>query len=133
MSILKSIFITSVMSLLFAFGLRNIIGFWETFALAFAIQVVISFVYSSWKISNEDQLNEAFQIEIEELLDMSMVDVECPCGNNKFETAVFPAIENIFDCEVCGSKFKSDISITPTLITEPINSIVGSFKEKKEL
>ena len=133
MIILKSLVITTLISALIAVGLRNLTGFWEAFCLAWATQAVAYFIYSSWKISREEQLSDAFQSEIEELLDMSMVDVECPCGKNKFETAIFPTIDNIFDCEVCGSKFKSDISITPTLLTEPVNSAVGSMLEKKEL
>ena len=28
----------------------------------------------------------------------------------------------MFNCDECGSKFKIDVSITPTLITEPINT-----------
>lgn len=133
MIILKSLFITTLISALIAVSLRRITGFWEAFCLAWAFQTVASFIYSSWKISREQQLSDSFQEDIDELLDMSIIEVECPCGKNKFETAVFAAVENIFDCEVCGSKFKSDINVTPTLLTEPVNSAVGSILEKKEL
>ena len=44
MIILKSLLITAVISSLFAFSLRNIIGFWEMFSLSYAIQIVIAFV-----------------------------------------------------------------------------------------
>ena len=57
-----------------------------------------------------------------EVIDMSTVTIECPCGKNKFEDVVFTGIENMFNCDECGSKFKIAVSITPTLITEPINT-----------
>ena len=121
MSILKSLFITSIISLLFGFGLHKIVGFWEGFALSFALQLVVSFVYSSWKITQEQDLLDKVQQDIDNLLDMSMVTIECPCGKNKFEDTVFVGIENIYTCDSCGNKFKTDITITPTLLTEPVD------------
>jgi hypothetical protein len=135
MIILKSLFITTVISTLFAYGLRNIIGFWEAFCLLYAIQIIVAFVFSSKKISREQQIATSHVEEIEELLDMSMINIECPCGKNKFDTAVFASIDNIYECEVCGNKFKADITITPTLLTEPV-SISKTFDnliDKKEL
>jgi len=38
MTFLRSIIITVLVALGFAFGLRNILGFWETFALAVVFQ-----------------------------------------------------------------------------------------------
>ena len=128
MSILKSVFITTIVSLLLAFGLRNILGFWEAFALSFAIQFVVSFIYSSFKISNEEAIVNTYQAELDELIEMSKATIECPCGKNKFVDVVFVGVENLFDCNVCGSKFKADINITPTLTTEPVN-IIKTFDE----
>jgi hypothetical protein len=121
---------------MFAFGLRGLLGFWEVFVLAAAIQVIASFVYSSIKISKEQAIIDVYQEEMDTLLDMSTVTVECPCGKNKFDANVFTAIENIFECDVCGSKFKSDITITPTLLTEPIStntSFDDLIQNQKEL
>ena len=122
MIILKSLFITTVISALIAFSLKNIFGFWEAFCLSYAIQIILSFILTSKRISDNQKATDAHIEEIEELLDMSVVNIECPCGKNRFETAVFASIENIYDCEVCGSKFKADIDITPTLITEPLDT-----------
>tara|TARA_R110000796_G_scaffold61133_1_gene141548 strand:+ start:42 stop:464 length:423 start_codon:yes stop_codon:yes gene_type:complete len=123
MIILKSFFITAVISLLIAFGLKNIVGFWEAFSIAIAIQVVISFAYSSLKLTREQALIDQFEADMSEVLSMSTVTVECPCGKNTFEDVIFTGIENTFECDECGSKFRSDISITPTLITEPVNAV----------
>ena len=135
MIILKSLFITTVISTLFAYGLKNIIGFWEAFCLFYAIQIIVAFLFSSNKISREQQIVDSHTAEIEDLLDMSMVNIECPCGKNKFDTAVFTSIDNIYECEVCGNKFKADITITPTLLTEPvsINNTFDNLLDKKEL
>ena len=135
MSILKSILLTTIVSLLFAFGLRNVIGFWETFTLAFAIQFVAAFIYSSFKISNEDTIVNTFQAELDELIDMSKVTIDCPCGKNRFVDVVFVGVDNVFDCDKCGSNFKVIVDITPTLTTEPVDNITKTFdtlvKEKE--
>ena len=121
MSILKSLFITSAISALIGFGLSNLIGFWQAFCLAFGMQVVFAFMYSSWKIQREQAIADTYQEEINELIDMCMAVVECPCGKSSFEEALFIGSDNIFECEKCGNKIKADISITPTLLTEPVD------------
>lgn len=121
MNIIKSLFITSAISALFGFGLSGLLGFWQSFCIAFATQLVLSFMYSSWKISREQLIIDNFQEEIDGLLDMSSVVVECPCGKNKFESPVFVGTENVFECEQCGNKFKAEVNITPTLLTEPVD------------
>lgn len=136
MTILKSLTITIIISLLIAYGLRNILGFWESFSLTFAIQIIASFVYSSFKITREQDIINLYQEEMDTLLDLSKAMVECPCGKNRFEDLVFINQENIFDCDVCNSKFKTSISITPTLLTEPV-SVETTFddllQKQKEL
>lgn len=122
MIIFKSLFITVTISLLLAYGLKNLIGFWEAFSLSIALQFIASFVVSSWKITREQSLIDQFEVDMSEVIDMSTVTIECPCGKNKFEDVVFTGIENMFNCDECGSKFKIGVSITPTLITEPINT-----------
>ena len=121
MIILKSIVITSVISFLCAFGLHNIIGFWPAFSLTYAAQLIIGFAYSSWKISREQGIVDSFQSEIDELIELNTVVIECPCGKNKFENVIFMGLDNVFKCDVCNSKFKADIAITSTLLTEPVN------------
>lgn len=121
MIILKSIVITSVISFLCAFGLSNLVGFWPAFSLTYAVQLIIGFAYSSWKISREQGIVDSFQSEIDELIELNTVVIECPCGKNKFENVIFMGVDNVFKCDVCNSKFKADIAITPTLLTEPVD------------
>ena len=121
MSILRSFLITLLVAIAFAFGLRNIIGFWETLALAIVIQFIIAFVYSSFKISRVDNLTQEFEGELQQLLDLSEVTIACPCGNYTFTENVFLNMENTYTCEKCNNDFRIEVSITPTLLTQPVN------------
>ena len=121
MTILRSFLITLLVAIAFAFGLRNIIGFWETLALAIVIQFIIAFVYSSFKISRVDNLTQEFEGELQQLLDLSEVTIACPCGNYTFTENVFLNMENTYTCEKCNNDFRIEVSITPTLLTQPVN------------
>ena len=121
MTILRSFLITLLVAIAFAFGLRNIIGFWETLALAIVIQFIIAFVYSSFKISRVDNLTQEFEGELQQLLDLSEVTIACPCGNYTFSENVFLNMENTYTCEKCNNDFRIEVSITPTLLTQPVN------------
>lgn len=121
MTIIKSLFITSIVSALFGYSLASVFGFWQAFCLAFAAQIVISFTYSSWKLSREEVVINMYQEEIDNLLDLSRVIIECPCGKNRFEDVLFVGQDNVFECDVCGNTFKADINVVPTLLTEPVN------------
>ena len=121
MTILRSFLITLLVAIAFAFGLRNIIGFWETLALAIVIQFIIAFVYSSFKISRVDNLTQEFEGELQQLLDLSEVTIACPCGNYTFTENVFLNMENTYTCEKFNNDFRIEVSITPTLLTQPVN------------
>lgn len=136
MIILKSLTITIVIAFLLAYGLQSLFGFWQAFSLSVAVQIIGSFIYSSIKISREQEIVDVYQQEIDSLLDLSRVIVECPCGKNKFEDVMFIGQDNIFDCDVCGSKFKADVKVTPTLLTEPVDvetTFDELIKKQKEL
>lgn len=120
MTLVRSIIITVLVSLGFGLGLRNLIGFWEAFALSFVIQFIISFIYSSSKINKVQELTTDFQQELDQLLSLSEVKIACPCGNYTYATNLFYNIEETFKCEKCGNDFRVDVSITPTLLTQPI-------------
>ena len=121
MTILRSFLITLLVAIAFAFGLRNIIGFWETLALAIVIQFIIAFVYSSFKISRVDNLTQEFEGELQQLLDLSEVTIACPGGNYTITENVFLKMENTYTCEKCNNDFRIEVSITPTLLTQPVN------------
>ena len=120
MTFLRSIIITLIISVGFAYGMRNIFGFWETLILAFIIQFIIAFVYSSFRINKVQQLTGEFEQEIQQLLELSEVDVACPCGNYAYNTNIFLNLEETYVCENCNNEFRIDIALTPTLLTQPI-------------
>ena len=120
MTFLRSIIITILVSLGIAFGLRNLLGFWETFALAIVVQFLAAFLYNSSKISRVKELTNDFQNELDQLLSLSEAKIACPCGNYTYTTNLFLNIEETFKCEKCGNEFRIDFSATPTLLTQPI-------------
>jgi len=138
MIIVKSLFITSAISFLFGFGFRNITGFWEAFSIAYGLQVVTAFVYSSYKLTANNDTTQEFDAQIKELLDMSRVTFECPCNNNRMTEEIFVGVDNIFKCEKCGNDIKVDTKIDPVLQTTPVDIKGVSFdslikeKEQKE-
>ena len=145
MTILRSILITSIVSILFGFALRNIFGFWESIALAFVLQFIIAFIYSSVKINRVDTLTEEFEVELQQLLDLSEAAIPCPCGNYTFMGNIFINMENTYVCEKCNNEFKLNVAVTPTLVTQPVDvnqnfsdlskdvEIVSEYSEGKEL
>ena len=136
MIILKSLLITVILSALIGYGLKNILGFFEAFSIAFALQTITSFIFSSLKITKERAITDTYQAELDDLINMCTTTIECPCGKQRIEDALFVGIENILECELCGSKFKADINITPTLLTEPVDNskmFDELVKKQKEL
>tara|TARA_R110002020_G_scaffold264957_2_gene479730 strand:+ start:310 stop:747 length:438 start_codon:yes stop_codon:yes gene_type:complete len=145
MTILRSILITSIVSILFGFALRNIFGFWESIALAFVIQFITAFIYSSLKLNKIDTLTEEFEVELQQLLDLSEATISCPCGNYNVTENIFINMENTYVCEKCDNEFKLNIAVTPTLVTQPVDvnqsfsdlskdvEIVSEYSEGKEL
>ena len=119
MTVLRSIFITFIVSLLFGFSFRNIIGFFEAVALTFVLQFVIAFVFSSFKINKTQALTQEFEGELEQLLSLSEITIDCPCGNYSFTENIFLNIENSYFCEKCNNEYNINISILPTLLTQP--------------
>tara|TARA_A100001515_G_scaffold142640_1_gene141932 strand:+ start:10643 stop:11092 length:450 start_codon:yes stop_codon:yes gene_type:complete len=120
MTLLRSIIITLLVSLGFSFGLKNLIGFWETFALTFVIQFVVAFVYRSSKINQVQTLTNDFEQELDQLLSLSEAKIPCPCGNYIHTTNLFYNLEETYICEQCNNEFRIEFSVTPTLLTQPL-------------
>ena len=123
MTILRSVIITGIISILFGFAFRNILGFLEAAALAFVLQFIVAFIYSSLKINRVQNLTVEFEAELQQLFDLSETTIACPCGNYNFTENIFLNVENTYVCEKCNNEFKIDISITPTLVTQPIDTV----------
>ena len=121
MTFIRSFLIAGVVAVLFGFGLRGIFGFWEATILALALQFVIAFIYSSVRINKNTNLTAEFESELEQLLSLSEASVACPCGNYTYTDSIFLNLENGYTCEKCNNEFRIDVSLTPTLLTTPIN------------
>tara|TARA_R100001163_G_C5058564_1_gene195193 strand:+ start:405 stop:863 length:459 start_codon:yes stop_codon:yes gene_type:complete len=134
MTILRSLLITVLVSVAIGFGLRNLFGFWETAVLAFVLQFLTSFIVSSLRINKVDNLTVEFESELQQLLDLSEVSISCPCGNYTFTENIFMNLENTYTCEHCNNDFRLEVTVTPTLLTQPV-SINQSFADltKEEL
>ena len=128
MTILRSLFITILVSAAIGFGLRNVFGFWETAVLAFVCQFLMAFIVSSLKINRVNNLTLEFEAELQQLLDLSEVSISCPCGNFSFTENIFMNMENTYTCEKCNNEFRLEINVTPTLLTQPV-SINQSFAD----
>jgi|TARA_R100001594_G_scaffold75431_1_gene110189 Ca2+/Na+ antiporter len=131
MTFIRSFLIAGVVAVLFGFALRNVFGFWEATALAFVLQFVVAFVYSSFKISKNTNLTQEFENELNQLLSLSEASVACPCGNYIYTDNIFLNLDNGFTCEKCNNEFRIDISLTPTLLTTPVN-VGHQFQEISE-
>jgi len=121
MNIVRSIGITAIISAIVGFALRTLLGFWEIFSLAAVLQFVAFFTYNSYQITKTTQNNTEADVAFENLLALSEADIVCPCGNYTVRDYVYAGIENTFKCEKCSNTFKVSITLTPTLVTEPVD------------
>jgi len=116
--LLRSLLITLLISLGFAFSLRNVFGLWETFTLVTALQYILSFIVKTYeeRSGRVAQLTET----LDELLSRQEVIVECPCGKSEVPVTIFVDEETIVKCEVCNNKFRVVTEISTRLLTEPL-------------
>jgi len=121
MTFIRSFLVAGIVAVLLGFALRNVFGFWETMALAFVAQFLVAFIYSSFKINNNTTLITDFDNELNQLLDLSETSIPCPCGNFVYTDNIFVSLEHGYTCEKCNNEFRIDISLTPTLLTTPLN------------
>tara|TARA_R110000824_G_scaffold90303_1_gene220679 strand:+ start:529 stop:984 length:456 start_codon:yes stop_codon:yes gene_type:complete len=135
MTILRSILITCIVSALFGFALRNVFGFWESATLAFVLQFIAAFIVSSFKLNKVNNLTMEFEAELQQLLDLNEVIIECPCTNNNFTENIFINMDNSYTCEKCNNTYRIDVNLVPTLLTETMDvnkALIDITKEVKE-
>tara|TARA_R110002033_G_scaffold5049_1_gene22670 strand:- start:2006 stop:2461 length:456 start_codon:yes stop_codon:yes gene_type:complete len=136
MTILRSILITSIVSALFGFALRNLFGFWEAATLAFVLQFITAFAVSSFKLKKINNLTMEFEAELQQLLDLNEATIECPCTNNTFTENIFINTDNSYTCEKCNNTYRIDVNLVPTLLTETMDvnkALVDVTKDVKDI
>ena len=116
---IRSLLITAVVSTLFAFGLGQFVGFWNTFSLVTGVQFITFWIVNSRQQLDKDALYSEFETNIDGLLSLSRVSVECPCTNHVFTEEVFMNSDNIHRCPKCNNNIKLDAQIRAVLQTEP--------------
>jgi hypothetical protein len=129
--LLRSLLITLLISLGFAFSLRNVFGLWETFTLVTALQYILSFIVKTY----EERAGQVAQLTqtLDEILSRQEVIVECPCGKNEIPVTIFIDEENIVKCDACKNKFKVITEISTRLVTEPLvlESMFNTLNEQQ--
>ena len=115
----RSLLITAAVSALFAFGLEQFIGFWNTFSLVSGIQFITFWIINSRQQLDKDTLYAEFETNIDDPLSLSRVSVECVCTNHVFNEEVFMNSDNIHKCPKCNNNIKLDPQIRAVLQTDP--------------
>lgn len=115
----RSLLITAVVSTLFAFGLEQFVGFWNTFSLVTGVQFITFWIINSRQQLDRDALYGEFETNLDNLLALSRVSVECPCTNHVFTEEVFMNSDNIHRCPKCNNNIKLDAQIRAVLQTDP--------------
>jgi len=116
----RSLLITAVVSTLFAFGLDQFVGFWNTFSLVTGVQFITFWIINSRQQLDKEALYGEFETNLDSLLALSRVSVECPCTNHVFTEEVFMNSDNIHRCPKCNNNVKLDAQIRAVLQTDPI-------------
>lgn len=130
-NVFKSLVITLIISTGLGFSFREHFGFWETFVVVTIVQFLVSFLYKSKKIQNDNNLIQDLTNTIDELIEKQQVLVECPCGKNTISTIVFLNEETVLECDKCNNTFKIVPEIQTQLVTEPLN-MEGIYNKLKE-
>lgn len=126
-----SILTTAVVSTAIAFGLSTILGFWQTFSLAFILQV-ISFYYFNNRLITKQQVElEKILNDRYEILSKNLVQFACPCGQQTFEELIYINAENTFKCEKCDNNITVGVNLIPAIATIPMD--IGSTLQKMRM
>jgi len=133
MRIFLQILIVLIVSTLLAFVFKTIFGFYESLALFTVIQFIAPSILQS--ITRSRQRIESLEGNINELVDLSTCNVQCPCGGYKFNEIIMVSEESIISkCPVCGNEYRLIPEVRVILTTEPINldKPIGELTIKKE-
>ena len=116
---IRSLIITAVVSALFAYGLSQWADFTKTFALVTGVQIIIFWIINSRFQVDKDAMYREFEENIEGVLNMSRMAVDCPCNQHVFEEEVFVNGDNIHRCPKCKNQIKLDPQVRAVLVTDP--------------
>lgn len=121
MKIVISLIVSTVIAIFFGIGLQNILGLWEGIALIFGAQILIGFVFNAIKISRTKNIEDYFNNEIEQILQLTEANITCPCNKYKFDERILINMPIEYTCPECNNTFKLVTSVVPTLVTDTAN------------
>jgi len=133
MRLLNQIFLVVLISCLLGFVFQSLLGFYESFALFTALQIVAPFIYQALTRNRE----RVFSLEnqINELVELNTCNVQCPCGNHTFNEILMVNEESIISkCPACNNEYRLIPSVRVVLTTEPVdlNKTFDELTIKKE-
>jgi hypothetical protein len=127
-----AISITLLLAIGFGYVIQDFIGgFGRGFIAGLILQFIVFVAYNPAK---HDESIEAVTSSLDNIIDLQTTLIECPCGKNSFYEPIFINKDNNFTCNICGSKFRVDITHESILLTEPVSliNVFNNLKEREE-
>lgn len=116
---LRSLITTAAVSALFAYGLSQWAEFWKTFSLVTGVQFIFFWIVNARFQVDKDKVYNEFEENVDNILNMSRMAVDCPCNQHVFEEEVFVNGDNIHRCPKCKNNIKLDTTVRAVLLTDP--------------
>jgi hypothetical protein len=124
-----AISITILLALGFGYVVQEFIG---GIGKGFIAGIILQFIaFMIYRPAKPDESLEIAESTLDNIVDLQTTLIECPCGKNSFYEPIFINKDNNFTCNVCGSKFRVDITHESILLTEPV-SLVNVFNNLKD-
>jgi len=124
-----AISITILLALGFGYVVQEFIG---GIGKGFIAGIILQFIaFMIYRPAKPDESLEIAESTLDSIVDLQTTLIECPCGKNSFYEPIFINKDNNFTCNVCGSKFRVDITHESILLTEPV-SLVNVFNNLKD-
>ena len=119
--LLTSVIVTIIVSASISFGLSQVFGFWKGFVLFFIIQFIGFYLFNNFNLTKRELEMEKILNERYETLSKNRLQFECPCGRHTFDEIVYFNDEGLYKCASCENNIKLNLTITPTVVTSPID------------
>jgi len=125
-----SLLIVLVISAALGYAFRNVLGFFETAILAAFLQLIAPSVWNAIFKHKEKVLQ--LESEINYLVELNTAEVDCPCGNYKFNEIVVITDSTVESkCPKCGGVYRLVPSVKAILTTEVVDVNKKPFDDIK--
>tara|TARA_R100001443_G_scaffold116114_1_gene135655 strand:+ start:147 stop:554 length:408 start_codon:yes stop_codon:yes gene_type:complete len=125
-----SLLIVLIISAALGYAFRNVLGFFETAILAAFLQLIAPSVWNAIFKHKEKVLQ--LESEINYLVELNTAEVDCPCGNYKFNEIVVITDSTVESkCPKCGGVYRLVPSVKAILTTEVVDVNKKPFDDIK--